>query len=60
MRVAVHWFRHLTNKDSILIGIWNQKKIHKSQPNAGLLGLLCLSASFIQRIKDTGGKFNKR
>lgn len=48
--------RRLANKDSVVIGIWNQKKINKSQTNSGLLGFICLSSGFIQRIKGTGGK----
>ena len=46
-------YSFLSRTDSISISIWNYKKVHKRQ-GAGFLGCVRLSATMINRIKDSG------
>lgn len=43
----------MSKNDSILITIWNQRKIHKRK-GAGFLGCIRIMSNAISRIKDTG------
>ncbi|PIK36976.1 hypothetical protein BSL78_26191, partial [Apostichopus japonicus] len=48
-----HYDLFVGRQDSIIISIWNHRKIHKKQ-GAGFLGWVRLQAHAIQRLKDTG------
>uniref|UniRef100_A0A8C5R0P7 E3 ubiquitin-protein ligase n=1 Tax=Leptobrachium leishanense TaxID=445787 RepID=A0A8C5R0P7_9ANUR len=48
-----HYDLYIGKMDSITIGVWNHKKIHKRQ-GAGFLGCVRLLSNAISRLKDTG------
>ncbi|CAO1372874.1 unnamed protein product [Diamesa hyperborea] len=48
-----HYDLYLSRGDGITISVWNQKKIHKTQ-GSGFLGCVRITASTVQRLKDTG------
>lgn len=52
-----HYDLYLGRNDGITISIWNHRKIHKKQ-GGGFLGCVRMGASTIQRLKDTGCKFD--
>lgn len=51
-----HYDLYLSRGDGITISVWNQKKIHKTQ-GSGFLGCVRITASTVQRLKDTGCKY---
>ena len=51
----LHTYSLLSHSDSIIISIWNSKKVHKRQ-GAGFLGCVKLSPAGISKLKDTGCK----
>ncbi|KAI0236991.1 E3 ubiquitin-protein ligase SMURF1 [Lamellibrachia satsuma] len=50
-----HCDLYIGHKDSITIGVWDHKKVHKKQ-GAGFLGCVRIMNSAIHRLKDTGCK----
>ena len=53
-----HYDLYLSRGDGITISVWNQKKIHKTQ-GSGFLGCVRITASTVQRLKDTGCKYRQ-
>lgn len=51
-----HYDLFLGRTDGITISVWNHRKIHKKQ-GGGFLGCVRISATTIQRLKDTGCKY---
>ncbi|XP_014907775.1 E3 ubiquitin-protein ligase SMURF2-like [Poecilia latipinna] len=51
-----HYDLYIGKSDSITISVWNHKKIHKKQ-GAGFLGCVRLLSNAINRLKDTGCKY---
>ena len=48
-----HYDLFLSRSDSIIISVWNSRKVHKRQ-GAGFLGCVRLNPASISRLKDTG------
>ncbi|BFZ17439.1 hypothetical protein BsWGS_20477 [Bradybaena similaris] len=48
-----HYDLYIGQKDSIIISVWNHKKIHKKQ-GAGFLGCVRIMSNAVQQLKDTG------
>ena len=48
-----HYDLYLGRGDGITISVWNQKKVHKKH-SGGFLGCARITASTVQRLKDTG------
>ena len=53
-----HYDLFLNRGDGITISVWNQKKMHKN--GSGFLGCVRITASTVQRLKDTGCKCKKK
>ena len=51
-----HYDLYLGRGDGITISVWNQKKVHKKH-SGGFLGCARITASTVQRLKDTGCEF---
>lgn len=50
-----HYDLFLSRGDGFTISVWNQKKLHKNS-GSGFLGCVRITASTVQRLKDTGCK----
>lgn len=48
-----HYDLFLFRGDGVTISVWNQKKMHKNS-SSGFLGCVRITASTVQRLKDTG------
>lgn len=48
-----HYDLFLSRGDGVTISVWNQKKMHKNS-SSGFLGCVRITASTVQRLKDTG------
>lgn len=53
-----HYDLFLSRGDGITISVLNQKKVHKNS-GSGFLGCVRITASTVQRLKDTGCKIIK-
>lgn len=52
-----HYDLYISKTDTITISIWNHRKVHKKH-GSGFLGCVRIVNSLIQRLKDTGCKYN--
>lgn len=53
-----HYDLYISKTDTITISVWNQRKVHKKQ-GGGFLGCVRIVNHLIQRLKDTGCKYNE-
>ena len=51
--ITFHCYRFLSRSDSVTVGVWNNRKVHKRE-GAGFLGCVRLGPTTITRLKDTG------